>query len=237
MIKREFRIKNLGFRHQTMEKFEGTEKIEINEVEVLRQRVEILESENAELRIENARLKEDLIHDSLTGLKTRKYFIEDAEENLSAIANPESEKRSEGFHNVSYLFCDIDHFKKVNDELGHDAGDAILKKVAKILGNSIRESDIVCRWGGEEMVISLLGADEKEAAEKAEELRRKVKEGTEVSLSIGVSAFEEGASFSELINRGDRAMYMAKEEGRDRVKTYTNVLEKEKEKDRHGEVA
>ncbi|TRZ64953.1 MAG: GGDEF domain-containing protein [Spirochaetia bacterium] len=213
-----------------MESLERVEKNEISEAETLRQRVETLEAENAGLKIENVKLKEDLIHDSLTGLKTRKYFAEEAEDNLSAITNPESEKREEGFHNVSYLFCDIDHFKKINDKFGHDAGDAVLKKVAKILEENVRESDTVCRWGGEEMVISLLGADEKEAVEKAEELRKKIEEGTDVSLSIGVSAFEEETNFDELINRGDRAMYAAKEEGRNRVKTYSEVLEKEEMK-------
>lgn len=214
-----------------MEKFEGAEKIEISEAETLRQRVEFLEAENAELKIENAKLKEDLIHDSLTGLKTRKYFIEEAEDNLSAITNPAAEKREEGFSNVSYLFCDIDYFKKVNDELGHDAGDEVLKKVAKILEENVRESDTVCRWGGEEMIVSLLGADEKEAAEKAEELRKKIKEGTNVSLSIGVSASEGEVGFDELIKRADKAMYAAKHGengGRNQVKTYSEVLEKEK---------
>lgn len=211
-----------------MEKFEGIEKNEISEAEMLRQRVEMLEAKNAELIIENKRLKKDLIHDSLTGLKTRRYFIEEAEDNLSAIANSEFDKREEGFHNVSYLFCDIDHFKKVNDELGHDVGDVILKKVAKILEENVRESDTVCRWGGEEMVISLLGADEKEAVEKAEELRKKIEEGTNVSLSIGVSAFGEEIGFDELIKRGDKAMYEAKGEGGNKIKTYSEVLEKEK---------
>src|SRR4030043_345324 len=149
-----------------MESFEKVEKNEIGEAEILRQRIETLEAKNAELKIENARLKEDLIHDGLTGLKTRRYFIEDAKENLSAIINPESDKREEGFHSISYLFCDIDYFKEVNDKLGHAAGDAVLKKVARILEENVREGDTVCRWGGEEMVISLLGADEKEAAEK-----------------------------------------------------------------------
>ncbi|MFH1346639.1 MAG: GGDEF domain-containing protein [Spirochaetota bacterium] len=211
-----------------MNNFEKAEKNEISEAEILRQRVETLEVENAELKIENEKLKEDLIHDGLTGLKTRKYFVEEAKENLSAIINPESEKRKEGFHNVSYLFCDIDHFKKVNDELGHGAGDEVLKKVAKILEENVRENDTVCRWGGEEMVISLLGADEKEAAEKAEELRKKIKEGTNVSLSIGISASEREIGFDELISRGDQAMYAAKDEGRNRVKTYSEVLEKER---------
>lgn len=209
------------------------EKFELSETEILKQRIEILEAENTELKVENTRLKEDLIHDGLTGLKTRKYFIEEAEANLSAITSPAVEKREESFHSVSYLFCDIDHFKDINDKLGHDAGDEVLKKVAKILEGGVRESDTVCRWGGEEMVISLLGSDEKEAAEKAEELRKKIKEETNVSLSIGVSAVDGEVGFNELINRADKAMYVAKHGengGRNQVKTYSEVLKKEKNK-------
>lgn len=215
---------------------------EQTEVQVLNQELERVKAENQELRMTIEKLEKDLIHDELTGLKSRRYFVEKAKDDISAVSAPESEKREEGFENVSFLFCDIDYFKNINDTYGHFFGDEILKEVARIIEANIRDGDTVCRWGGEEITISLLGADEKEAAEKAEELRKAVEEGInqkygnnpkyfnlKTSLSIGVSSFESGLSFEELIKRGDQAMYLAKKEGRNRVKTYSEVLEKEKE--------
>jgi len=133
-----------------------------------------------------------------------------------------SEKRKEGFHHISFLFCDIDHFKNINDTQGHATGDEVLKKVAGILKENIRDTDSVCRWGGEEMIISLAGASEAEAAEKAEQLRRKVEE-TGVSVSIGISSFEPTLNFEELVERSDRAMYKAKELGKNRVAKYSEI--------------
>ncbi len=208
-------------------------------VEVLKQKIERLRAENKELKDE----VENLMHDELTGLKGRKFFTEKSQQDVFSIISPETEteNRKEGFKSVSFLFCDIDYFKKVNDIYGHDFGDKILKEVAWIIKENIRKSDTACRWGGEEIVISLLGADEKKAVEKAEKLRKAVEEKIEekyrdnpkysslkVSLSIGISSFESGVGFEELIKRGDEAMYLAKGEGKNRVKTYSQVLEKEK---------
>ena len=211
------------------------------EVEILKQEIEKLGAENQELRATVEKLKTDLIHDKLTGLKSREYFMEKVKDDISAVSAPESEKRKEGFKDISFLFCDIDYFKSVNDNYGHPFGDEILKEVAQIFKENIRENDTVCRWGGDEITISLLGADEKKALEKAEELRKAVKDGMakkygadpkyfelKVSLSIGISSSESGLSFDELIDRGDKAMYLVKKEGRNCVRTYSQFLEKEK---------
>ena len=119
-----------------------------------------LEKNIARLEAEIEKLKHDLIHDALTGLKTRNFFKERAVEIISSIENLKQEKRKEGFHNFSVLFCDIDNFKEVNDKFGHEGGDDVLKKVSKIIKDEVRAADIVCRWGGEEIVVALLGADE-----------------------------------------------------------------------------
>lgn len=210
-----------------------------NELIFLKQELVEKDEKIKKLEEENEKLKLDSIHDELTGLKSRRYFVEKAEDDISAVSAPESEKRKEGFRDISFLFCDIDHFKKVNDAYGHFFGDEILKEVARLLETNIRDSDTICRWGGEEITISLLGADEKEAVEKAEELRKAIEEmagkyranpkysGLKVSLSIGISSFEPGVSFEELIKRGDEAMYLAKKEGRNCVKTYSEIKEKE----------
>ena len=136
------------------------------EVEILKQEIEKLGAENQELRATVEKLKTDLIHDTLTGLKSREYFMEKAKDDISAVSAPESEKRKEGFKDISFLFCDIDYFKSVNDNYGHPFGDEILKEVAQIFKENIRENDTVCRWGGDEITISLLGADEKKRWKK-----------------------------------------------------------------------
>jgi len=182
--------------------------------------IEKLKAENEELKLAVEKLKTDLIHDELTGLKKRGFFTEKSRQDVMGIISSKAEHRKEGFESVSFLFCDIDHFKKINDNYGHDFGDEILKKVAQVLEENVRENDTVCRWGGEEIVISLLGADEKEAAEKADELRKAIEEKTKVSLSIGVSSFQPGIGFEELIKQADEAMYLAKAEGRNRVRAY-----------------
>ena len=178
------------------------------------------------------KLKQDLIHDPLTGLKTKTYFEGIAENDLKGVASPENEKRTEykGYKNISYLFCDIDNFKSINDTYGHQVGDEILKEVAGILSGNVRNIDTVCRWGGEEIIISLMGVDESGAVEKAEKLRKLVEKESRATISTGVSSFKEGISFEKLIKQADEAMYLAKRGGKNCVRTYTNVLEKDKEK-------
>jgi len=217
------------------------------EKEVLREQLREAEARIESLQVEIKELKEraekaeiDSIHDSLTKLKTRKYFKEEVEKNISAISAPGLEKREEGFNNFSILFCDIDHFKIINDTYGHSFGDEVLKKVGQVIEKNIRNSDTACRWGGEEIVVGLPGADEQEASKVAEKIRKALEEeinqeyshnpqysNLKVSLSIGVSFYKEGLDFDQLIKRADEAMYLAKKD-RNCVKTYSDVLEQEK---------
>ncbi len=176
-------------------------------------------------------LEKDLIHDSLTGLKTRAFFEEEVSVYLS-ISNTDVGKRKNwfGFKNLSVLFFDIDHFKKVNDTYGHDTGDKVLKKVAETINTSVREGDTVARWGGEEMVASLLGANETDAKSKAEEIRKTIESlvfedvpDLKVTISIGVATNSKDSSFDVLVNSADKALYKAKESGRNRVVTFTEI--------------
>ena len=186
-----------------------------------------LEKNIARLEAEIEKLKHDLIHDALTGLKTRNFFKERAVEIISSIENLKQEKRKEGFHNFSVLFCDIDNFKEVNDKFGHEGGDDVLKKVSKIIKDEVRAADIVCRWGGEEIVVAVLGADENEAAKKAEEIRVAVEEGIRdigVTVSIGVACYKRGLNKDSIIKFADQAMYLAKKEWKNKIKTYSDVL-------------
>ena len=189
------------------------------------------EARLAELEEENKKLREDLIHDDLTGLKTRQFLEARAREILSEMSSSE-ERRREIYENIGFVFCDIDHFKSVNDTYGHDVGDLVLKAVAEVLANGVRESDVFSRWGGEEMVGIMLGANLVITHEKADLLRKKVADlkfpdypELKVTASFGVSSFSaegEKPSATELVNQlirqADKALLLAKEEGRNKVR-------------------
>ena len=174
-------------------------------------------------------LENDLIYDWLTMLKTRAFFEEESDIYLKALSSVNKNRRREwfGFKNLSFLFFDIDHFKRINDTYGHDIGDVVLREVARTIVQSVRIGDTVARWGGEEMVVMLLGADKANAKNKAEEIRKKIEmlhfdsfPDLKVTISIGVAAAEEGIACRELISRADEAVYKAKDRGRNRVATY-----------------
>ena len=175
-------------------------------------------------------LERDLIHDQLTGLKTRAFFEDEINVYLEVITHNKQGKRKEwfGFKNISLIFFDIDHFKKVNDTYGHDMGDVVLRRVAETIRLNLRTGDTLARWGGEEMIASLLGADEQDAAIKAEEIRTKVSELTfpeattlRLTISSGVASSEQRLTLTELVKHADLALYEAKQSGRNKVITYS----------------
>jgi diguanylate cyclase (GGDEF)-like protein len=177
-------------------------------------------------------LEKDLIHDSLTGLKTRAFFEEEVGIYLESISNNLASKRKEwfGFKHISFLFLDIDHFKKVNDTYGHAVGDIVLKKVSETIQRSLREGDTAARWGGEELVISLIGANEEDAfhtslriIELVKSLKFSEAPDLKVTISCGIATAKEGISFEEIISRADKALYCAKETGRDTVVRYSEL--------------
>src|SRR5690606_17373947 len=121
-----------------------------------------------------------------------------------------------------------------NDTYGHDTGDIVLQRVAKAIQGELRAGDTAARWGGEEMVASLLGAIEKDALEKAESVRKKIENiefpeapGLKLTMSSGVASYEPGISAKELVKRADRALYVAKNFGRNKVVAYSEISEKE----------
>jgi diguanylate cyclase (GGDEF)-like protein len=125
------------------------------------------------------------------------------------------------------LLCDLDHFKRVNDELGHAVGDAVLREVAEAMRAVIRAGDSIYRIGGEEILVVLPGAAKDDAVGVAQRLRRAVRErrpgGVEVTISVGVAVSGPGPMDShELINLADSALYSAKAGGRDRVEVCVN---------------
>jgi len=159
--------------------------------------------------------------DTLTGLLNRRAFVERIEKARAA-----SDSR---LFPMSMLLLDVDHFKKVNDTLGHDAGDAVLQGVARVLSSIARKSDFVARWGGEEFVVALAQTAEAGARVAAGRVRRGLAEaryvlpnGTEhrATASVGLaSADGPDWQIDDLLGRADKAMYSAKHRGRNRVET------------------
>jgi diguanylate cyclase (GGDEF)-like protein len=171
---------------------------------------------NIELR---ERLQNMAIKDPLTELYNRR-FLDEALSRELLVAERKGSK-------VCVALIDIDHFKKVNDTYGHPAGDAILKQVARYLTGSIRRSDMVCRYGGEEVLLVMPDCDLAEGARKANAIRDGIRaltlrhDGVEipsVTVSIGVAAYPDHAQDRvELVACADHALYQAKNNGRDRV--------------------
>ncbi|KAA1174426.1 diguanylate cyclase [Marinobacter salinexigens] len=160
--------------------------------------------------------------DSLTGLKNRRYF-DQLFQHESLVA-----QRKE--LSLALLVLDIDHFKTFNDRYGHEAGDRALQVVASVLQAQFRESDIVCRYGGEEFVVIMPGAATTDAVERARHFREAVRRMPVVhhgrsighlTVSVGVASWPDcGESPSQLLGLADQALYEAKAAGRDRVMNY-----------------
>jgi diguanylate cyclase (GGDEF)-like protein len=152
-------------------------------------------------------------HDALTGLINRREFDRRLSYELARCARTRQ--------TCTVLMCDLDNFKAVNDEYGHPAGDAVLKRVANELLAGVRTIDTVARIGGEEMAVLLVECDIADAHHIAERLRRAVathgENASAVTISIGVADSGSAASAEELIAAADRALYEAKRAGRDRV--------------------
>ncbi len=136
-------------------------------------------------------------------------------------------KAASRYHSpLSLLMIDIDHFKSINDEFGHKAGDTVLREVSGLIKDSVREVDTVARWGGEEFLVLLPRCDKKEALESADRIINRISQhsfspipGKRLTVSVGVSGVPD--SFIDntdmLIDASDRAMYAAKKKGRNRA--------------------
>lgn len=125
---------------------------------------------------------------------------------------------------LSIVMCDIDHFKKINDVYGHNAGDNVLKFITQVIKDNIRESDVFARWGGEEFVVLMPNTDITSAHMVANKLKEKVAGADfpdvgHVTASFGVALFNSDTDTADsFINRSDTALYQAKESGRNEVK-------------------
>jgi diguanylate cyclase (GGDEF)-like protein len=156
--------------------------------------------------------------DPLTGLANRRQAMDVLDALLARAATRQAPA-------PVALLCDIDHFKHVNDQLGHQAGDQVLMDVAEALRRATRSTDTVARWGGEEFLVVLPATPAREAGELAERLRQRVASATAqgaaaplggVTMSIGLAACANGETLTAWLRRADEALYRAKHAGRDR---------------------
>jgi diguanylate cyclase (GGDEF)-like protein len=126
---------------------------------------------------------------------------------------------------VSLIYFDVDNFKLVNDTFGHNVGDEVLKKMARLISNEIRVTDACGRWGGEEFVLVSLETDINESKMIAEKLRKKIEAHDfgvpiKVTCSFGVAQYENEEPLEYFVHRADLALYEAKSMGRNRVVVY-----------------
>lgn len=173
----------------------------------------------ATLQLEQ-QLREQSLHDPLTGLYNRRYFEAAIEKEVARADRHEQ--------TIGFMMIDIDHFKAINDQYGHQAGDLILKGVSDTLGRHTRTEDIACRYGGEEFLLVIPGASLNATYERAETLRQAVEkvitvlsDGTAVSntrVSLGVAVYPtHGPNWQDVVRVADQALYRAKDQGRNRV--------------------
>lgn len=164
---------------------------------------------------ENAYLKNQVTLDHLTGLKNRYYLDKYAKDKMMTL-----EKHGKP---TSMVILDIDFFKSVNDDFGHDRGDAVLQELAKKLESTFRKEDSVTRLGGEEFIILLYDSSLKTALDLAERARSVIEHtdfqlNRPLTISLGVAEKLPGESFNDLYKRADEALYTAKSMGRNQVR-------------------
>ncbi len=170
------------------------------------------------------------ITDSLTGLYNRRHFEQ--------LLNTEFKTARRHGEVNSLIIIDIDHFKRINDNFGHPAGDLVLRDVARLLKKRLRSTDYLCRLGGEEFVVLCKRADKQSALNIAEEMRKIVEQAqfdlggevTQVTISLGVSTLSQNEELEEAdlaYRQADKAVYYSKQNGRNKTAHYDDIKEHE----------
>jgi len=208
---------NFGEIGETAEPSENSEK-----------KVESLLKENEELKEKIKHIENLLTLDPLTEVYNRRYIEEELKslfEEVEAIKQ-NKERRTGKEDQLSIIFLDIDDFKKVNDNYGHEAGDIVLKEISGLIKKNIRSSDKVARYGGEEFIIVLVKASKEDAYQKAEHVRKlisqtKIKINTKdfltVTVTLGVASLSNEKSIKELLNKADKVLYEGKKSGKNKT--------------------
>ena len=190
---------------------------------ILEERLKDMEEESRELRLHLAQQEQSALRDALTELANRaaydrqiRHEIEQWRSSLTLTGTARE---------PCLIICDVDHFKRINDDYGHLAGDKVLKVLAREISNRVRKSDFVARYGGEEFAIVMSST----SLEDAERLTNKLQQAIEhcpfhfkekqvqITMSFGVAAFQPGDTPDIVFDRADKALYRAKAQGRNRV--------------------
>lgn len=169
-------------------------------------------------RLSESKIKKQLVksseHDSLTGLLNRRSISRIYQLLLKDKRNP--------VFPIGVIMCDIDHFKTINDTYGHNGGDCVLREISGLMQSNLRDTDYLCRWGGEEFLILLPKADIEQTENIAEKLRSII-EGYRVeyndqsfalTMSFGVGSYQEPIDLEKIVHEVDGYLYQAKERGR-----------------------
>ncbi len=203
----------------------------------LRRKNDILSDAQNALKEANRRLEEASLSDPLTGLHNRRFLSKSLPADVSVVERRyQSWKSSDQNKNalprmsdLLFLLLDVDHFKSVNDEYGHNAGDRVLEQISRLLETILRESDYLVRWGGEEFLVVIRYCSRAEAADLAERIRRGIEavvfkldngQSLQRTCSIGLAAHPfypnapSALSWEQVVDVADRALYMAKQFGR-----------------------
>lgn len=186
---------------------------------------ETIERQKTEITVLNAQLRQSIeeLHimattDKLTKLKNFSYMQDELRRRIHDLHRDKTSQ-------LSILIIDLDHFKRFNDQYGHQGGNVALEQAAKCLLEIVRDVDTPCRYGGEEFVVVLPKCPLENAIEVAERIREKIMgmqiligdEVVSITTSIGVASYHQGESVDDLIERADQALYVAKQNGRNRV--------------------
>ena len=181
-------------------------------------KIKILKKENKELKKEIERLNKLTTLDFLTNLYNRRAFsqlFKTIYEELRWITGHKTRRSRKS--QCSLIIIDIDDFKKFNDKFSHLHGDKILKKVAKFLKDSVRDFDIVARWGGEEFAIILKDVNLSQVQKRAKIILEKARKNLPVTFSIGITQCNPEYSLRQIFEKVDKALLKAKAKGKNQI--------------------
>lgn len=188
----------------------------------LEQRLHAMELESKELRLHLAEQEQMAMRDALTELPNRAAYDRRV---LNEFVQWRNSLTQEGQVGLCLAVCDVDHFKRVNDTYGHLAGDKVLKILAKAISSRLRKTDFVARYGGEEFAIIMPSTSIEDAEPLINSVRQKIEKcpfhfkekQVQITMSFGLASFEDLDTPEKVFERGDKALYRAKEGGRNRV--------------------
>lgn len=189
----------------------------LHDMAAMEQKINLMKEETSEYKKRIAQQKHKLLLDSLTQVFNRATFDERLDLEYKRWLRYQAP--------LCLAIIDIDHFKSINDRFGHLAGDKALKVIARAMSRTLRETDFIARYGGDEFVVLLPGVDASNSLTPLEKLRNVVKsipfrfkdDRVEITISIGMTLFRNGDSAMEAFERADQALYEAKNDGRDRI--------------------